>query len=114
MIVSNLVEHEGFIVWTTDVQLPGFRDVKSIFIRQSYRDIYELIQENYHEIKFRHHLVTGVPGIGKSQFYLYFLWRYMNENPGSPILCELSHGLIQLLHPIKSEYISIEKCYSLN
>jgi hypothetical protein len=70
-------------------------------VRESYENIYELISAKV-RINFKDHLVTGVPGIGISHFCLYFLWRYLTDHPGSPILFESSLNLIYYLSPSNS------------
>jgi hypothetical protein len=98
MILSGKQEG-GFICW--DEPLAQFKNITRIMVRESYEKIYELISANV-RINFKDHLVTGVPGIGKSNFCLYFLWRYITENPGSPILFESSLNLIYVFSPSNS------------
>ena len=59
------------------------RDVsRGIYIRKCYEDLYEeasaiMVNPKKVDAKF---LFTGVPGIGKSMFMIYFLWRYSNDD----------------------------------
>jgi hypothetical protein len=93
-------EQEGaFICWNEP--LVQFNNLTRIMVRESYENIYDLISANVRN-NFKDHLVTGVPGIGKSHFCLYFLWRYITENPGSPILFESSLNMIYYLSPSNS------------
>jgi len=52
---------------------------ESLVIRESYNSLYELICTNIKNPKVNQFvaLVTGVPGIGKSMFILYFIYRYL-------------------------------------
>jgi hypothetical protein len=59
----------------------------TIYVRECYHTYYVKIMDellgksNYYFIS-----VTGTPGIGKSMFYLYFLKRYLSENPGKSVI----------------------------
>lgn len=99
-----------FIQWETPIPLAPFTNTSSIFVRDSYNDIYNLILGRFNTKASRHHLVTGVPGIGKSTFSLYFLWRYLNDYPDAPVLCEFIYETITLLHPQGSQKYSRMGC----
>ena len=53
-----------------------------LYVRQCWGDLYDVMQERL-SLGFRRIVVTGVPGIGKSQFMLYFMWRLVQKNEGS-------------------------------
>jgi hypothetical protein len=109
MIFSG--EQEGdFIYW--EKPLVQFKGITRIMVRESYEKIYELILANL-RINFKDHLVTGVPGIGKSNFCLYFLWRYIKENPGSPILYESESDHIYSFSPSNSFMTNRMGCTNL-
>ncbi|KAI8905906.1 hypothetical protein EDD86DRAFT_211086 [Gorgonomyces haynaldii] len=52
-------------------------DLKSIYIRQSYVDLLKIIDENrgLTERRMYRMAITGTPGIGKSMFLIYVMWR---------------------------------------
>jgi hypothetical protein len=108
-IILSGVQEGDFIVW--DQPLIQFKDTTRIMVRESYTKIYELIQNNLK--KFKDHLVTGVPGIGKSNFCLYFLWRYITENPGIPILYESESDHISYFSPSRSYMTNRMACYCM-
>jgi hypothetical protein len=85
---------DGFIRWPSP--LPVF-DISSILIRKCYGIIYDSILQS-RNVKTRV-VVTGVPGIGKSLFALYFAWRYCTENPGKGFLLEKSADEIWVFDP---------------
>jgi hypothetical protein len=54
----------------------------NLFIRSCYVDIYDEITSNMSNLnnhKQSNFAVIGTAGIGKSGFFLYFLWRYMED-----------------------------------
>ena len=53
-----------------------------IYVRNSYFDIFNLICESITSGTKRF-VVTGTPGIGKSTFMYYFIWRFLNDAEGS-------------------------------
>jgi hypothetical protein len=55
--------------------------IPDILVRKCYDDLYNLIVNNISSKDFDYstHLITGVPGIGKSLFMLYFLCRLIHE-----------------------------------
>lgn len=113
-IIKSGVLSDKFIKWGTLIPLAPFTNISSIFVRDSYNDIYNLILQKLNTNLSRHHVVTGVPGIGKSTFSLYFLWRYLNENPNAPVLCEFNYGIITLLDPQLSQKLSRMDCPLMN
>jgi hypothetical protein len=97
----------NFISWDEPLML--FKQTKVIMVRDCYEKLYQFIIQQLNSIK--NHLVTGVPGIGKSKFCLYFLWRYLHENGGSPILFESEFNLIICLHSSNSFVTSRMGCF---
>jgi hypothetical protein len=109
-MISSGKQEGDFISW--DAPLVQFKNITSIMVRESYEKIYELILANL-GINFKDHLVTGVPGIGKSNFCLYFLWRYLQDNPGSRILWESEYDHIYSLSPSNSFMTNRMVCTNL-
>jgi hypothetical protein len=71
--------------------------MKSLFVRKSYSDLFQLIIDNLHnqvEYKNFHRMaITGNPGIGKSIFLFYVMWRISTmENVGVVILDRAKDG----------------------
>jgi hypothetical protein len=97
----------NFITWSDKIPLSGFESISQLFVRESYVKIYDLIMHRI-DAGSRHHLVTGVPGIGKSSFSLYFLWRYLRDNRG-PVLCEFNYNTILMIEP-NSSYLQRADC----
>ena len=69
--------------------------MKAIYIRKAYEDLFTLICNNLHPEnpkKRRHRItITGTPGIGKSVFLFYILWRLANEEAAKTVvLCRES------------------------
>ena len=85
---------DGFILWPSKLPIFG---VTSMLIRECYVDIYNSILQSC-DCKTRV-VVTGVPGIGKSLFALYFAWRYCDEHPDKGFLFEKSTNEIWLFDP---------------
>jgi hypothetical protein len=65
-----------------------FPDVmKSLLIRQSYVGLFQRIIDNLNNFKFHRMAITGNPGIGKSLFLFYIMWRISSmSSVGSVIL----------------------------
>ena len=62
---------------------PFFPDgFKALYVRKAYEDLFEIICKNHKadasEEQFRGMAITGTPGIGKSVFLFYILWRLAN------------------------------------
>ncbi len=53
---------------------PSF-GIEHLLIRDAYRDIWKEINTLAHDSRRQLYLVTGTPGVGKSIFALYVLWR---------------------------------------
>ena len=67
-----------------------------IYIRKCYEDLYEevtAIMLDLEKIRPKF-LFTGVPGIGKSFFMIYFLWRYSEDDrfKDKSFAFEVGHG----------------------
>ena len=60
-----------------------------IYVRSSYFDIFNLICESIISGTKRI-VVTGTPGIGKSTFMYYFIWKFLNDAEGSLGLNQLN------------------------
>ena len=70
-----------------------------IYIRQCYLEMYDLLVGTMIE-EVPVSLVTGVPGIGKSMFCLYFLVRLMTEQKiGGKFLCQFGKETKYLFEP---------------
>ena len=69
--------------------------MKTIYIRKAYEDLFTLICNNLHpenpEKRLHRITITGTPGIGKSVFLFYILWRLANEKGAKTVvLCRES------------------------
>ena len=51
-----------------------------IYVRECWGKIYELIYDGYTQRRKDDFVVTGSPGIGKSMFSYYFMWRCMQDD----------------------------------
>jgi hypothetical protein len=75
---------DSFLEFPFDVK--EFREsdrvLQSVYVRSSYIDIFSLICESIHS-GIKRIVVTGTPGIGKSTFIFYFVWRFLNDAKGS-------------------------------
>jgi hypothetical protein len=75
---------DSFLEFPFDVK--EFREsdrvLQSVYVRSSYIDIFSLICESINSGTKRI-VVTGTPGIGKSTFIFYFVWRFLNDVKGS-------------------------------
>lgn len=53
---------------------------RSIYVRDEYIKLFEIIWGEVNQVDgIRKFLVTGAPGIGKSMFAYYFIWRYLHD-----------------------------------
>ena len=66
----------------------------TIYVRDSYKSLYEVIKRDIlkEDFELAVGLITGVPGIGKSWFLIYFIYRYINDEKFSsqPFAVQLS------------------------
>ena len=67
---------------------------EEIFIRQAYEDFYAVIKNKRKRCIY--FVVTGTPGIGKSIFVLYCMWRYLNEGENSEFVYETTSNTFEL------------------
>ena len=53
-----------------------------IFVRECYRRLYDKVSVSMLDVKNDHSatLFTGVPGIGKSLFLVYFIYRFLHDD----------------------------------
>lgn len=91
-LISGSYEN-GYITWSRKLPIFG---VAKIYVRACYIAIYNSIMA---EDRKPRNLVTGVPGIGKSYFSLYFAWKYCIDNPRDGFLFEKRVDEIWLFHP---------------
>ena len=69
-----------------------------LYVRDCYSDLYDMITKvNDRKSWVRNFVVTGVPGIGKSTFKIYFAWRCSQVNEG--FLLEQAAYRIWFHHP---------------
>ncbi|KAJ4456794.1 hypothetical protein PAPYR_7925 [Paratrimastix pyriformis] len=64
----------------------ALRDVDAIVIRDCYAPLFDAIMAGWRKQSHFEHfrcVLTGVPGIGKSMFGFYFLWRLLTSSPSS-------------------------------
>ena len=54
-------------------------DNEVLYVRPCYERMYGVIMDDIAE-GYKKFVVTGTPGIGKSQFKKYFMWRWLNED----------------------------------
>ena len=60
-----------------DVFLPyPQNEIKKIYVRKCYEDVFELLLKN---INMKSFAISGTPGIGKSVFFVYILYRLMKD-----------------------------------
>jgi hypothetical protein len=60
-----------------DVFLPyPQNEIKKIYVRKCYEDVFDLLLKN---IKMKSFAISGTPGIGKSIFFVYILYRLMKD-----------------------------------
>ncbi len=62
-----------------DVFLPYLQnEIKKIYVRKCYEDVFDLLLKN---IEMKSFAISGTPGIGKSVFFVYILYRLMKDFP---------------------------------
>lgn len=94
-----------------------FQFPPDILIRQSYTDVYDLIigrtKTDENGVVSGGGVITGVPGIGKSYFGMYFLYRFLTDLTfvDKRISYELDSG--RFIHFIPSPIPGKYECYSL-
>ena len=84
----NLVSENGvqylntsFPAFLQNALSSRYKSSLEIYVRDSYKSLYELIKQRIlkEEFEFATGLITGVPGIGKSYFLLYVIYRFIND-----------------------------------
>lgn len=75
-----------------------------IYVRECYRDLYELSAATMLGDRRTISLFTGVPGIGKSIFMIYFIYRYLSDARfhDKRFALEFNRGTYIMLSPIGS------------
>ena len=104
--ISEAEERDGFIHFQTDIPMLDLI-TNRLYVRQSYETIAETILKGVQ----KRTIVTGTPGIGKSFFLVYLLWRLVRERKRVFFLYDLDYiyydgqGKIFNLNgtPLKSE-----------
>jgi len=80
---------------------------KSIYIRDCYRDLYTIATTSMltYEDKYPVTLFTGVSGIGKSLFLIYFIFRFLNDFrfPDKRFAVEFERGVYHYFIPTNVE-----------
>ena len=68
----------GCLQSANDLFLPyPQNEIKKLFVRKCYEDVFELLLKN---IKMKSFAISGTPGIGKSLFFVYILYRLMKDH----------------------------------
>jgi len=76
---SNAQLVEGCIQSQNHDLLPYPQEkVKNLYARKCYQDVFDLLLENIHR-GFESFAISGTPGIGKSLFFVYILYRLMDD-----------------------------------
>jgi len=91
-IKSNFLSLE----FTSGVFEPRYGDIPRIYVRQCYEELYDISVANMLDPRnnYMMTLFTGVPGIGKSLFLFYFLYRFTTDLrfKDDPFALEFSQG----------------------
>jgi hypothetical protein len=53
-------------------------EIKKLYIRKCYQDVFDLLIQHLN-LKMKSFAISGTPGIGKSLFFVYILYRLMND-----------------------------------
>ena len=75
---------------------PNEFDLKSIYIHPSWPLLYERIKHNLHEYEFDRILITGSPGLGKSMFSYYYIWRAITQENFTSFLYQTELGIVTI------------------
>jgi len=75
---------DGCIVSENDTYLPLLHEeIQKLFVRECYTDVFGLLLTDIAR-GLKDFGISGTPGVGKSLFFLYFLFRIMNDSPWKP------------------------------
>ena len=75
---------DGCIVSENDSYLPLLHEeIQKLFVRECYADVFGLLVKHITR-GLKNFGISGTPGVGKSLFFLYFLFRIMNDSPWKP------------------------------
>ena len=75
---------------------PNAFKLKFIYIHPSWPQLYERIKYNLHEHRKDHILVTGTPGLGKSMFSYYYMWRAITQENIALLHYQTELGVVKL------------------
>ena len=75
---------------------PNLFDLKSIYIHPSWSPLYERIKHNLISYRKNHILITGSPGIGKSMFSYYYMWRAITQENATSFLYQAELDVVKL------------------
>ena len=84
---KTMEEKDGFLQ-IPECHVPYNVTVKFLYVRQSYKDLHQLISTEYAENNV---IITGTPGVGKSLFALYELYLAIKEGKNVVFQHEPSH-----------------------
>ena len=79
MDIHNATKDNGQILFSHEIPSTS---LKSLYIRDSYRDIASLIMTDIRDSRssgIKKTIITGSPGIGKSLFLIYLLWKLVKQ-----------------------------------
>ena len=74
--------------------------IKKLYVRKCYEDVFDLLLEEIGRGRMESFAISGTPGIGKSLFFVYILYRLMNDFTKK----ELSLKPDRILYQMKSVY----------
>jgi len=64
----------------------------ALFVRDSYLKIYTIITDNWRRERRENFLILGTPGVGKSSFIRYFVWKYLQTHPTTTFILNTGQG----------------------
>ena len=84
------------------------------FIRNSYRRLYKIVSGTMLRTSRSTMLFTGVSGIGKSLFLLYFICRFLGDNrsPDKCFALEFNRGEYDYFEPVDTSEPSSSSAYT--
>ena len=110
VVTNSFLELEGHnVTFLSKTNLPS-----KLYVRQAYIDLHELIHRTYSD---RQALIIGNPGIGKSFFCLYELYRLLKKlidekNGGWVVYDNIPLGLFMILSADRIVYSGDRRCVS--